>query len=441
MSRFSRVSVQLEDASPEVCVAAFKNGLRCGSLNKDLTRRSAKDMMDLRARVQEFILVEQDEQTKKDRDNWRTQPEVTTERGRGSKDQHPAQTPRPQRPAPYPSGRQGPQSNTWHRNAQPTLENQGGNASAQGQQTKLNAPLSTILRAMGQTNVVQYPRPPRRPPANVDTTKWCDFHKAMGHTTDNCWTLGKEIERLIKAGHLANFVSGENTQSEEVKAAGGGSSKGNEVVEDLGAPAGSCSSIAGGFGCGRLSCRGRKRYVEAGNSVHKAYEGECWLNHTPITFSPRDFDHVIPHDNDPIVVTLRVNNYVTKKVFLDQGSSADIIYGDAFERLGLKESDLKPYTGCLVGFTGDRAKVRGYVELATAFGEGEFVKKFQVKYLVIPCKATYNVLLGRDTLNKVCAIVSTAHLTVKYPACNGKIGIIRVDQEAARACYAKSQAL
>ncbi|XP_057426084.1 uncharacterized protein LOC130719474 [Lotus japonicus] len=69
MARFSRVSVQLEDASPEVCVAAFKNGLRCGSLNKDLTRRPAKDMMDLRARTHEFILVEQDEQTKKDRDN------------------------------------------------------------------------------------------------------------------------------------------------------------------------------------------------------------------------------------------------------------------------------------------------------------------------------------------------------------------------------------
>ncbi|XP_057452448.1 uncharacterized protein LOC130744276 [Lotus japonicus] len=342
-------------------------------LNKDLTRRPAKDMMDLCARAQEFILVEQDEQTKKDSDNWRTQPEVTTERGRDSKDQRPAQIPRQPRLAPYSSGRQGPQ--------------------------------------------------------------------ITGHTTDNCWTLRKEIERLIKAGHLANFVSGENTQSEAVKAAGGRSSKGKEGVEDLGAPAGSCSSIAGGFGGGRLSCRGRKRYVEAINSVHKAYEGECWLNHTPITFSPKDFDHVTPHDNDPIVVTLRVNNYVTKKVFLDQRSSANIIYGDAFERLGLKESDLKPYIGCLVGFTGDQAKVRGYVELATAFGEGGFVKKFQVKYLVLPCRAKYNVLLGRDTLNKICAIISTAHLTVKYRASNGKIGILRVDQEAVRACYAQSLAL
>ncbi|XP_057418260.1 uncharacterized protein LOC130712443 [Lotus japonicus] len=260
----------------------------------------------------------------------------------------------------------------------------------------------------------------------------------MGHNTDNCWTLHKEIERLIKAGHLSNFVSGDNTQLDAVKNTGGESAKGKEVVEELGVPAGSCLSIAGGFGGGSISSKGRKRYVEAVNSVHHAYEGECWLNHTPITFSPKDYDHVIPHDNDPIVVTLRVNNYVTKKVFLDQGSSADIIYGDAFERLGLKESDLKPYTGCLVGFTGDRAKVRGYVELDTAFGEGEYVKKFQVKYLVLPCKATYNVLLGRDTLNKICAIISTVHLTVKYPACNGKVGILRVDQEAARSCYAQS---
>ncbi|XP_057443797.1 uncharacterized protein LOC130735944 [Lotus japonicus] len=117
------------------------------------------------------------------------------------------------------------------------------------------------------------------------------------------------------------------------------------------------------------------------------------------------------------------------------------MYGDAFERLGLKESDLKLYFGCLVGFTGDRVNVGGYVEIAIAFGEGEFVKKFQVKYLVIAFRAMYNVLLGRDTLNKVCAIISTAHLTVKYPTCNGKIEVLRVDQEAARECYAQSLAL
>ncbi|XP_057443878.1 uncharacterized protein LOC130736035 [Lotus japonicus] len=92
-------------------------------------------------------------------------------------------------------------------------------------------------------------------------------------------------------------------------------------------------------------------------------------------------------------------------------------------------------------FTGDRVIVRGYVEIPTVFGEGEFVKKFQVKYLVLTCRANYNALLGCDTLNKLCAVISTAHLTIKCPACNDKIGGLRVDQDAARECYLKIVAL
>ncbi|XP_057432163.1 uncharacterized protein LOC130724914 [Lotus japonicus] len=445
MARFSKMAVQLEDENPDVCLASFKNGLRAGDLNRDLTRRPAKDMMDLRARVQEFILIEQDDQKKQEREEGRKQSQsggVSQDKSKAGKETRIAQTPRVPRPGPYQNSKPGFQ-NTWHRNSQgPTAATAGqpGASPTPVPLTKLNAPFSTILRAVGQTNVVQYPPPPRRPPANVDTNRWCEYHKALGHTTDNCWNLRREIDRLIKAGHLANFVK-DTAAPEVAKITQGDKGKGKEIVEELGDPVGECSSIAGGFGGGAISSKARKRYVAAVHSVQESNEGECWVNHSPIIFTPQDFAHVIPHDNDPIVVTIRVNNYVTKKVFLDQGSSADIIYGDAFDRLGLKESDLKPYRGTLVGFTGDRVSVRGYVEIPTAFGEGEFVKKFQVKYLVLACRANYNVLLGRDTLNKVCAVISTAHLTVKYPACNGKVGILRVDQNAARECYLRSVAL
>ncbi|XP_057426098.1 uncharacterized protein LOC130719491 [Lotus japonicus] len=198
-----------------------------------------------------------------------------------------------------------------------------------------------------------------------------------------------------EAGHLANFVK-DTTTPEATKITQGDKGRGKEIVEELGDPVGECSSIAGGFGGGVISSNARKRYVAAVHSVHEAYEGECWLNHSPITFIPQDF---------------------------------------------AQESDLKPYKGTLVGFTGDRVNVRGYVEIPTAFDEGDFVKKFQVKYLVLACRANYNVLLGRDTLNKLCAVISTAHLTVKYPACNGKVGVLRVDQNAARECYLRSVAL
>lgn len=67
--------------------------------------------------------------------------------------------------------------------------------------------------------------------------------------------------------------------------------------------------------------KARKQYAAAVNYVHA---GNFWVNHSPIDFTPKDFKRVTPHEDDPIVVTIRVNNYVTKKVFLDQGSSAVI---------------------------------------------------------------------------------------------------------------------
>lgn len=91
------------------------------------------------------------------------------------------------------------------------------------------------------------------------------------------------------------------------------------------------------------------------------------------------------------------------------------------------DSDLRPCVGCLVGFMGEHVKVHGYVEITSSFGDGEFVRKMQVEYLVIACKATYNVLIGRDTLDKSCAVISIGHLTVKYPPNNGKIGVLKVD--------------
>ncbi|XP_057444763.1 uncharacterized protein LOC130737008 [Lotus japonicus] len=145
-----------------------------------------------------------------------------------------------------------------------------------------------------------------------------------------------------------------------------------------------------------------------------------------------------PHEDDPIVVMLKVADYEIERVLLDQGSSADLIYGDAFEKLGLTETDLLPYDGALVGFSGEKVFVRGYVELNTVFGEGKNEKAFSIKFLVVQCTSPYNVLIGRPSLNKLGAIISTRHLTVKYPLDKGGVGTLKADQVVARKCYSDS---
>ena len=58
-----------------------------------------------------------------------------------------------------------------------------------------------------------------------------------------------------------------------------------------------------------------------------------------------------PHD-DALVVTLRIGGYDVKRVVIDQGSRAEIMYHDLYKGLNLKPENLTAYSSPLVSFEG-----------------------------------------------------------------------------------------
>ena len=56
--------------------------------------------------------------------------------------------------------------------------------------------------------------------------------------------------------------------------------------------------------------------------------------------------------DNALVVTARINGFIVKRVLIDQGSDADVMYLDLFRGLGLKNEDLSKYDTLLVGFDG-----------------------------------------------------------------------------------------
>ena len=58
---------------------------------------------------------------------------------------------------------------------------------------------------------------------------------------------------------------------------------------------------------------------------------------------------VQPHD-DALVVTLRIGGYDVKRVMIDQGSTAEIMYPDLFKGLNLNPENLIAYNYPLVSF-------------------------------------------------------------------------------------------
>ena len=85
----------------------------------------------------------------------------------------------------------------------------------------------------------------------------------------------------------------------------------------------------------------------------------------PLVFSFLDEDKlgtIQPHD-DTLVVTLRNGGYDVKRVMIDQGSAAEIMYPDLYKGLGLKPVNLTTYSSPLVSFEGKMFVSKGHIRL------------------------------------------------------------------------------
>ncbi|XP_072076839.1 uncharacterized protein [Arachis hypogaea] len=134
-------------------------------------------------------------------------------------------------------------------------------------------------------------------------------------------------------------------------------------------------------------------------------------------------------------MTLQLGDLLVKKVLLDPGSSADVLFYSTFQKMKLSNNILQSTGGDLVGFSGERVLIIGSVWLQTTLGEHPLSKTCDIQYLVVDCFSPYNIILGRPFLNKFGAIVSTVHLCVKFPLQDDHVVTIHGDHKEARQCY------
>ncbi|MCI42005.1 gag-pol polyprotein, partial [Trifolium medium] len=64
-----------------------------------------------------------------------------------------------------------------------------------------------------------------------------------------------------------------------------------------------------------------------------------------ISFTKEDGHDIMPHDDDPLVIQIQILNCDVKRVLIDSGSSADIMYWESFKAMQLSNEQLMPYNG------------------------------------------------------------------------------------------------
>ncbi|XP_075655199.1 uncharacterized protein LOC142625422 [Castanea sativa] len=129
-----------------------------------------------------------------------------------------------------------------------------------------------------------------------------------------------------------------------------------------------------------------------------------------LSFSDEDKASTLqPHD-DALVVTLRIGGYDVRRVLVDQGTRAEIMYLNLYKGLGLKPRDLTNYHSSLVGFDGKVVIPIGQIKLPVQIGS----KVVEVNSIVMDAYSPYTAIVVRPWLHAMEAVSSTLLLKVKY---------------------------
>ncbi|XP_020207592.1 uncharacterized protein LOC109792583 [Cajanus cajan] len=322
--------------------------------------------------------------------------------------------------------------------------------------TPLNTTRTRILEQALASEILSIPKRAHTPP-RADLSKSCSYHQNHGHSTEECAALKDKVEELIKQGQLKKYIENQSTNRRYDNEKNNYVQRGRETLREerkisrerirsrerkrepnaRNQEKRVINSISGGFAGGGETSSARKRYLRAVKTVNFVEKRKKKM--PTITFTDEDFKGVDPEQDDPIVISVEINNCIVKKTLVDQGSSADILYWKTFKQMGIPEEELKHYDESLVGFSGERVTTKGCIELYTCFGYNQEVSKtIRIRYIVVNANTSYNILLGRPSINALGVIVSTPHLAMKFPGESQKIITVHADQKVARECYMES---
>ena len=185
--------------------------------------------------------------------------------------------------------------------------------------------------------------------------------------------------------------------------------------------------ISEGFSGGGESSSARQahlRSIRSGKTLEVQTVSKLPRLDTTITFSDFDMEGCQhPHD-DPLVIKSIVANKAIHRVLVDNGSSADIIFTSAFEKMGIGREKLEQVNAYLRGFSGERVLPLGSVQLVLTLGDPPCQAITKVRFLIVDAPSAYNMLPGRPSLNAIRAVPFPYHMVIKFPTTNG-VGMVR----------------
>ncbi|GJY23505.1 reverse transcriptase domain-containing protein [Tanacetum coccineum] len=190
-----------------------------------------------------------------------------------------------------------------------------------------------------------------------NANKFCEFHGEVGHNTDECNHLRKQIEDMLKAGKLSHIIR-------ELK-----QSNGKEQPKKKGETSGNFNDSV----------------------TTKGAEG-------------------------PLIIEAEIGGHQVHRICVDEGSSFKILYEHYFNRLRPEiRNQMVHATTSLIGFGSEIKWPLGQITLLVKIRDDEHSTLAWMDFMVVRSTSPHNGIIGRPGLQKIQVVPSTAHGMMKFP--------------------------
>ncbi|XP_073067275.1 uncharacterized protein [Primulina eburnea] len=336
--RFNKASLEVPACAPETKTTAFTQGLKEGDFFRSLVKKQPGNFEDLLSRAEKYINMEEAQRQKKE----------STRRERNDR-------------------------------VGKVEENARGNNLGRFSRY---APMKPHRgEGVHLCNGDQGPKLYRSPPSLPHTPKMCSYHGECAHSTSECRRLKRtpsqsgpgEQAQLTKkprgppwVNKDAGYRPGDKGPVRQERKDNAGQTPESRENKDRGrSPTlGVIKMISRGSTDGD-SNRARKAHSRHESfGVDDAVKGEGPV----ISFGPRDLQGISLPYNDALVIQAKVANYDIRRVFVDSGSSVNVIIQEALDQMNLEDYRLQPVETALFGFAGHTVYPRGEITLPLTIG-------------------------------------------------------------------------
>lgn len=144
-----------------------------------------------------------------------------------------------------------------------------------------------------------------------------------------------------------------------------------------------------------------------------------------VGFDRSDHPPVVPRPrNAALVIPAVIEGFSVSRVFVDGGSSLNLIYADTLRKMNISLANLRPSDTRFHGVTPEKPNYPlGKITLDMQFGTPDNFRKEKIEFEVMDWPSQYHAIFGRPAYARFVAVRHYTYLLLKIPGPRGPITV------------------